>query len=91
MHGPVAGAAALVLYTATFYATVVSSYVVRGVRPRVLSLAEFAVDPETFACCAIAGSQPLDTTLKQFLTWSSGFFVEAGAYDGLQQVFPCFW
>ena len=51
----------------------------------VMSHEEFVETPESFACCAIHGSTPLDQTLKQFLTWPRGFFVEAGAYDGLTQ------
>lgn len=51
----------------------------------VLSYEEFAAHPESFACCKIHGSLPLDVTLKDFLTWSHGFFLEAGAYDGLTQ------
>jgi hypothetical protein len=74
--------AALLLATATGSAR---GRVVRGVQ-HVLSPAEFASHPETFGRGIVAGSEPLDKTLKQFLTWPYGFFVEAGAYDGLQQV-----
>ena len=51
----------------------------------VMSHEEFVENSESFACCAIHGSTPLDQTLKHFLTWPRGFFVEAGAYDGLTQ------
>ena len=74
--------AALLLATATGSAR---GRVVRGVQ-HVLSPAEFASHPETFGRSTGAGSEPLDKTLKQFLTWPYGFFVEAGAYDGLQKV-----
>ena len=81
------------LWLALCAASVVASISARGpvvrgvqVRQHVLSPAEFAAHPETFGCCAVAGSEPLDKSLKQFITWSHGFFVEAGAYDGIQQV-----
>lgn len=45
---------------------------------------QFQMDTEVFGCCPGHGV-PLDQTMKKFLTEPCGFFVEAGAQDGIFQ------
>ena len=45
---------------------------------------QFQMDTEVFGCCPGHGV-PLDQTMKKFLTEPCGFFIEAGAQDGIFQ------
>ena len=63
---------------------------VRGVAVRniseVMSYEDFLDDELYFGCCVTStGGVPLDKTLKRYLKYPSGIFIESGAYDGLTQ------
>lgn len=49
-----------------------------------MNAVEFEKDTEAFGCCTDYGP-PLDRTMKMFLTEPCGFFIEAGAQDGVFQ------
>jgi hypothetical protein len=44
---------------------------------------QFRLDTEVFGCCTVG--VPLDQTMKNILTKPCGFFIEAGAQDGMFQ------
>ncbi len=46
---------------------------------------QFQKDTEVFGCCTVGTGVPLDQTMKKFLTEPCGFFIEAGAQDGIFQ------
>lgn len=49
-----------------------------------MNATDFQKDTESFGCCIDHGP-PLDQTMKMFLTEPCGFFIEAGAQDGIFQ------